>query len=103
MVSLKEELIEKIRQSPDEEISQLASLLKELQQRQLEIPNILQMLEALPKAQSSEASEPDFSKTVLERMGGEPKHTISVGGLSDRDRRRALISNRLQQKHKSES
>lgn len=42
-------------------------------------------------------------KTVLERMGGEPKQMLSVGGLSDRDHRRDLIAMRLQQKYRQDS
>jgi hypothetical protein len=44
-----------------------------------------------------------LSKTVLERMGGVPKHLLSDGNLSDRDRRRTLIANHLQQKNKRDS
>ena len=38
-------------------------------------------------------------KTVLERMGGMPKHLLSVGGLSDRDQRRSIIAERIQDRH----
>ena len=82
-LSPKEELIQAIHQSSDEAIEQLLSMLKALQRKR-----------------SSITYEPDLSKTVLERMGGEPKHMLSVGGLSDRDTRHALILERLQQKHR---
>lgn len=85
-MSPREELIQAIHQSPDEVIEQLLSMLNALQQKRLPI-----------------TSELDLSKTVLERMGGEPKHMLSVGDLSDRDNRRALISEHLQQKHRSQS
>ncbi|MGB3300360.1 MAG: hypothetical protein WBA76_19025 [Phormidesmis sp.] len=74
-MSPKEELIQAIHQSPDEVVEHLLLTLTALRQKPL-----------------VKAAEPNLSKTVLERMGGEPKHMLSVGGLSDRDRRRALIS-----------
>lgn len=33
--------------------------------------------------------------TVLERMGGVPKHLLTDGSLSDRDNRRNIIAARL--------
>lgn len=41
--------------------------------------------------------------TVLQRMGGMPKHLLSVGGLSDRDTRRTAIANRIQSRHSTKS
>lgn len=38
-------------------------------------------------------------QTVLERMGGMPQHLLSVGGLSDRDKRREIIVDRIQTRH----
>jgi hypothetical protein len=43
------------------------------------------------------------SPTVLERIGGVPKHLLSIGDLSDRDHRRAVILDRLQQKYRDDS
>ncbi|WP_414530492.1 hypothetical protein [Nodularia chucula] len=77
----KEELIQAIERSPDELVCALLQLLNVLQSRR-----------------SPEVVSPVEQKTILERMGGEPKQMLSVGGLSDRDRRRALIAMRLQQK-----
>ncbi|WP_292753339.1 hypothetical protein [Nostoc sp. NMS4] len=34
-------------------------------------------------------------QSVLERMGGVPKHLLSVGNLSDRDTRREIIASRI--------
>ena len=82
----KQELIQAIEQSPDELVQALLSLLKVLQQQPLT---------------EVEPSMPE--KTVLERMGGEPKQMLSVGGLSDRDRRRDLITMHLEQKHRHNS
>ncbi|MCG6138341.1 MAG: hypothetical protein MET45_27580 [Nostoc sp. LLA-1] len=59
---------------------------------------LLQLLNVLQSRRSPEVVSPVEQKTILERMGGEPKQMLSVGGLSDRDRRRALIEMRLQQK-----
>ncbi len=77
----KEKLIQAIEQSPDELVRALLELVRVLQR------------------QSSDAGSSVQQKTVLERMGGEPKHMLSVGGLSDRDRRRNLIAVRLQEKY----
>jgi hypothetical protein len=84
----KEELIQAIERSPDEIVRSLLEMLKALQHQQ-ELEN--------------HDSQPDSRKTVLERMGGVPKHLLSDGNLSDRDRRRALILERLQQKHRHDS
>jgi len=35
--------------------------------------------------------------SVLDRMGGVPQHLLSVGNLSDRDVRRAVIASRIRQ------
>lgn len=78
----KEELIQAIEHSPDDLVRALLALLR-VMQRQRDAGVVL----------------PTRPRTVLERMGGEPKHMLAVGGLSDRDRRRALISMHLQQKH----
>ncbi|NET35564.1 MAG: hypothetical protein F6K19_26665 [Cyanothece sp. SIO1E1] len=42
-------------------------------------------------------------QTVLERMGGVPKHLLAVGGLSDRDTRRNIIAARIQASYQAES
>ncbi|MCG8363227.1 MAG: hypothetical protein MJA27_07845 [Pseudanabaenales cyanobacterium] len=42
-------------------------------------------------------------KTILERMGGMPQHLLYIGGLSDRDKRREIISARLQARHQASS
>jgi hypothetical protein len=84
----KEELIQAIERSPDEIVRSLLETLQALQhQQQLKTHDL----------------PPDSQKTVLERMGGVPKHLLSVGDLSDRDHRRALILERLQQKHRHDS
>jgi hypothetical protein len=77
----KEELIQAIQRSPHEVV--------------VELLKVLHTLEPQHKL-STDALEP--GQTVLERMGGVPKHLLSDGNLSARDRRRAVILNRLQQK-----
>lgn len=84
----KEELIQAIQRTPDEIVRELLELLKALQHQA--------SLEA-------EELQPANQKTVLERMGGVPKHLLSVGDLSDRDRRRALIATHLQQKYSQDA
>lgn len=78
--------VEAIEQSPDELVRALLNLLR-VMQRQL----------------SSVVESSVQQRTVLERMGGEPKHMLSVGGLSDRNRRQDLIAMRLQQKYRHNS
>jgi hypothetical protein len=87
-VTPKEELIQAMERSPDEIVREP-----------------LGVLQALQGQQPSEAadSQPASRKMVLERMSGVPKHLLSDGDLSDRDRRRALISERLQQKYRHDS
>lgn len=81
----KEELIQAIQQSPDGIVQELLAMLKALQGQPL--------LEAAD-------SPPVECKTVLERMGGVPRYLLSEGDLSDRDRRRALITEHLQRKYR---
>jgi hypothetical protein len=81
----KEELILAVQQSPDNLVQALLELLKVLQQQP-------------PKTE--ELAQP---KTILERMGGEPKYMLSVGGLSDRDHRRDVITAHLQKKYKQDT
>jgi hypothetical protein len=78
----KEELIQVIEQSPDELVQALLELFRVIQ-----------------RTRSPNASETVQQKTVLERMGGAPKQMLSVGDLSDRDRRRDLIATHLQKQH----
>lgn len=40
------------------------------------------------------------TQSVLERMGGVPKHLLSVGNLSDRQTRREIIASRIQASQK---
>ena len=42
---------------------------------------------------------PPSHPTVLQRMGGIPQHLLSVGGLSDRETRRAGVTERIQARH----
>ncbi|HEY9817526.1 MAG TPA: hypothetical protein V6D20_17235 [Candidatus Obscuribacterales bacterium] len=41
--------------------------------------------------------------TILQRMGGVPKHLLSTGGLSERETRQALISERIQARYQARS
>ena len=40
-------------------------------------------------------------QTVLERMGGMPEHLLAVGGLSDRDNRKAIVDKHIQDRHQA--
>ena len=40
-------------------------------------------------------------QSILEQMGGEPEHTLAVGGLSDRDNRKAIIAEHIQNRHQA--
>ena len=40
-------------------------------------------------------------QSILERMGGEPEHMLAVGGLSDRDNRKAIIAEHVQKRHQA--
>ncbi|WP_204152909.1 hypothetical protein [Leptolyngbya sp. CCY15150] len=42
-------------------------------------------------------------ETILQRMGGMPKHLLSTGGLSDRETRQALIAERIQARYQARS
>lgn len=42
-------------------------------------------------------------ETILQRMGGVPKHLLSTGGLSDRETRQALIAERIQARYQARS
>jgi hypothetical protein len=85
-MTAREELIQAIERSPDDLVQALLEVFKVLQERR-----------------SVETIAPGEAKTVLERMGGEPKYMLSVGGLSDRDRRRELIAMHLQQKYRQDT
>lgn len=41
------------------------------------------------------------NQTVLERMGGIPENLLSVGGLSDRDNRKAIVAKHIQTRHQA--
>ncbi len=63
------------------------------------------MLQVLQSERSleAEAEQSVNRETVLEQMGGMPKHLLSIGDLSDRDHRRTLIADHLQQKYRKNS
>jgi hypothetical protein len=85
-MTAREELIQAIERSPDDLVQALLEVVKVLQQ-QCSVETIATV----------------GAKTVLERMGGEPRHMLSVGDLSDRDRRRDLITMHLQQKYQQDA
>ena len=52
---------------------------------------------------TSHSENQPSEQSILERMGGVPQHLLSVGNLSDRDVRRAIIASRIQQSHQQKS
>jgi hypothetical protein len=83
-MTAREQLIQEIRQAPDSLVEELLKVLISLKNRQPD-------LAAAPNQDSV-----DKRPTVLERMGGLPRHLLSAGDLSDRDRRRAILQSRIQ-------
>ncbi|ODH01643.1 hypothetical protein A4S05_27975 [Nostoc sp. KVJ20] len=85
-MTAREELIREIEQVSD-------SLVEE----------VLDFLLFIKDRQDQKNSASHGEKSILERMGGIPQHLLSVGNLSDRDVRRAVIASRIQQSQKQKS
>ncbi|MBD2465186.1 hypothetical protein H6G89_29695 [Oscillatoria sp. FACHB-1407] len=86
-MTARERLIQEIGQVPDsliEEVLNFLLFIKDRQQRNLTSDAEIQNLPSV---------------SVLDRMGGVPQHLLSVGNLSDRDNRRAIIASRIKQSH----
>jgi hypothetical protein len=84
----REQLIEEIKQAPDSLVAELLNLLLMLKSRQTQ----------------AEADEDDGQverQTVLQRMGGVPQYLLSAGGVSDRDRRRVILSSKIQRRYRT--
>lgn len=62
-----------------------------------EVLSFLRSKKAQPE--DREYDSPSQRQSVLERMGGMPGHLLSEGNLSDRDQRRATITEQLQERH----
>jgi hypothetical protein len=84
MMTDKEQLIQEIEQASD-------SLVKEVLHFLLFVKN---------KQEQVTTSQ---NQTILERMGGLPKHLLSVGNLSDRDVRRTILASRIRKRYQHES
>ncbi|MEH1816416.1 MAG: hypothetical protein V7K26_14310 [Nostoc sp.] len=91
-MTAREQLIQEIEQVSDSLVEEVLDFLLFIKARQ-DQKNSTSHDE---KSQSGEQS-------ILERMGGVPQHLLSVGNLSDRDVRRAIIASRIQQSHQQES
>ncbi|MFW9260901.1 hypothetical protein [Nostoc sp. CALU 546] len=85
-MTAREELIREIEQVSD-------SLVEE----------VLDFLLFIKDRQDQKNSASHGEQSILERMGGIPQHLLSVGNLSDRDVRRAVIASRIQQSQKQKS
>ncbi|MBE8999237.1 hypothetical protein IQ274_13670 [Nostoc sp. LEGE 12447] len=91
-MTAREQLIQEIGQVSDSLVEEVLDFLLFIKDRQ-DQKNFTSDRE---KSQPSEQS-------ILERMGGMPQHLLSVGNLSDRDVRRAIIASRIKQSHQQES
>ncbi len=77
--------------------SQLLEAISQLDEQQ--IPLVLQFISSLQK---NTAISPTSSQTVLERMGGYPKHFLEGSGdLSDRNVRKKIIAEKIRAKYQS--
>lgn len=80
--------------SPSEVIEKALALL-----RDQELEDVTQAPNEPSPSKSAAIEQPQ--PTILQRMGGMPRHLLSVGGLSDRATRQAIITARLQARHLS--
>ncbi|BBC26435.1 hypothetical protein [Pseudanabaena sp. ABRG5-3] len=77
--------------------TQLLEAISQLDEQQ--IPLVLQFISSLQK---NTAISPSSSQTVLERMGGYPKHFLEGSGdLSDRNVRKKIIAEKIRAKYQS--
>lgn len=67
------------------------------------VEEVLDFLLFIKDRQDQKNSTSHSEQSILERMGGIPQHLLSVGNLSDRDVRRAVIASRIQQSCQQES
>jgi hypothetical protein len=85
-MTAREQLIREIEQVPDALVEEVLDFLLFVKSRQSQ--NHLSSL-------NNETQPSNLS--ILDRMGGMPQHLLSIGNLSDRDARRAVIASRIQQ------
>ncbi|GBO54340.1 hypothetical protein APA_2288 [Pseudanabaena sp. lw0831] len=77
--------------------SQLIEVINQLDDQQ--IPLVLQFISSLQK---NIPTAPASTKTVLERMGGYPKHFLEGSGdLSERSVRKKIIAEKIRAKHQA--
>lgn len=77
--------------------SQLLEAINQLDDQQ--IPLVLQFISSLQK---NIPTAPTQTKTVLERMGGYPKHFLEGSGdLSDRNVRKRIVAEKIRAKHQA--
>jgi len=85
-MTAREQLIQEIEQVSDALVEEVLDFLLFVKGRQ----NQSNLSSSNEEAQRSHPS-------ILDRMGGVPQHLLSVGNLSDRDVRRAVIASQIQQ------
>jgi hypothetical protein len=96
-MTLKEKLIATIEQSSD-------SVVEQIWQAIATTPGLTEIVE--PSLE--ESLEPDIGESteplsILERMGGGPRHFISNPNLGDRTQRKAAIYQQIQARHNARS
>ena len=80
----REQLIQEIGQVSDALVEEVLDFLLFAKSRQSQN-------DLTPNSEENQPSEP----SILDRMGGLPQHLLSVGNLSDRDTRRAIVASRI--------
>ncbi|MFN6487705.1 MULTISPECIES: hypothetical protein [unclassified Nostoc] len=91
-MTAREQLIQEIEQVSDSLVEEVLNFLLFIKGRQ----------DQKNSTSHDEKNQPG-EQSILERMGGVPQHLLSVGNLSDRDVRRAIIASRIKQSHQQES
>lgn len=87
----REQLIQEIEHTSESLVEEVLDFLLFIKSRQHQ-KNLVSS-DSTNSNQTNQRSHP----SVLDRMGGMPQHLLSIGNLSDRETRRALIALRIQQ------
>lgn len=91
-MAAREQLIQEIEQVSDSLVEEVLNFLLFIKSKQVQG-------NPTSHSEQDQASQP----SILDRMGGIPQHLLSVGHLSDRDTRRAVIASRIQKSHQHKS
>lgn len=91
-MTAREQLIQEMEQVSDALVEEVLNFLLFVKSRQAQ-------KSLISKDEENQPAKP----SILDRMGGLPQHLLSVGNLSDRDTRRAIITARIQQSQQQKS